>query len=257
MPRKKNPNNYFTQETEDAIIRYNNEPSEIRRSRIYEAELHYPFHKLTQNLIHTFKFYYTDVDKLEDLQHEVIVFLLSKLHRFDPEKGAKAYSYFGTIAKRYLIAYNEKNYKKMQKEMNIEHLSHNGESETANIPEILTYDIQEMPHHLYQDRLTYFVDKFISYCDDRLYFIFPCECDQKVADATLELFRKREGIEIFNKKALYIYIREMVPGTKTAEISKITKVLKGIFYKAYTRFTDENILKFEYETPQHCSEVRN
>lgn len=256
MPRKKNPNNYFTQDTENAIIRYNNEPNEIRRSRIYEEEIHYPFFKLTQNLIHTFKFYYTDVDKLEDLQHEVTVFLLSKLHHFDPSKGAKAFSYFGTIAKRWLIAYNEKNYKKLQREMNIEHLTYSGESDTAHTPEALTYDIQEMPQHLYQDRLTYFMDKFIHYCDDRLFYIFPLECDQKVADAVLELFRKREGIEIFNKKALYLYIREMLPGTKTAEISKITKVLKEIFYPAYLRFTEENVLKFEYRaigSPETCN----
>ena len=249
MPRKKNPSNYFTQETEDAIIRYNNESNEIRRSRIYEEEIHYPFFKLTQNLIHTFKFYYTDVDKLEDLQHEITVFLLSKIHLFDPTKGAKAYSYFGTIAKRYLIAYNDKNYKKLQKELKIEYITPSEDSENINTPDNLIYDIQDIPKHLYQDRLTYFVDKFIQYCDNRLFYIFPLECDQRVADATLELFRKREGIEIFNKKALYLYIREMVPGTKTSEISKVTKVLKEIFYNAYTPFVEENILKFEYTAP--------
>jgi hypothetical protein len=59
--------------------------------------------KLTENIIHTFKFYYTEVSNIEDLQFEVISFLLSKIHLFNPERGAKAYSYFGTIAKRYLI----------------------------------------------------------------------------------------------------------------------------------------------------------
>jgi hypothetical protein len=102
---------YFTQETEDAIVRYNNSEDQEYKSILYSKEIHPAFLKLTENIIHTFKFYYTDVENLEDLQHEVITFLLSKLHLFDQSKGAKAYSYFGTIAKRYLIVYNNKNYK--------------------------------------------------------------------------------------------------------------------------------------------------
>ena len=103
---------YFTQETENAIIEYNNTLDSEIRSRIYSDRIHYAFFKLTENIIHTFKFYYTEVDNISDLQHEVISFLLSKIHLFNPEKGAKAYSYFGTIAKRYLIISNTKNYKK-------------------------------------------------------------------------------------------------------------------------------------------------
>ena len=107
--------NYFTQETEDAIIAYNDSTDFEERSRIYETKIHYAFFKLTQNIIHTFKFYYTEVNNIEDLQHEVITFLLSKIHKFDSTRGAKAYSYFGTIVKRWLILYNETNYKKRVK----------------------------------------------------------------------------------------------------------------------------------------------
>jgi hypothetical protein len=111
MAKKRRPKskNYFTHDTELAIVRYNNEPDPEVRSKIYEDEIHYPFFKLTENIIHTFKFYYTEVDEIEHLQHEVITFLLSKMHLFDPAKGAKAYSYFGTICKNYLIVSNTKN----------------------------------------------------------------------------------------------------------------------------------------------------
>jgi hypothetical protein len=78
-------------------------PDPELRSKIYEEKIHYAFFKLTQNIIHTFKFYHTEVENLEHLQHEIIVFLLSKIHLFDPSKGAKAYSYFGTIVKRWCI----------------------------------------------------------------------------------------------------------------------------------------------------------
>ena len=113
--RRKKSKNYFTHDTELAIVRYNSLDSikdEKLRSDIYDKEIHYPFFKLTQNIIHTFKFYHTEVENLEHLQHEIIVFLLSKIHLFDPGRGAKAYSYFGTIVKRWLILYNTKNYNK-------------------------------------------------------------------------------------------------------------------------------------------------
>lgn len=98
--RKAGNKNYFTQETENAIILYNNTLDPALKSKIYEEKIHYAFFKLTQNIIHTFKFYHTEVEDLEHLQHEIIVFLLSKIHLFNPQNGAKAYSYFGTIVKR-------------------------------------------------------------------------------------------------------------------------------------------------------------
>ena len=111
--KKRQKRNYFTQETENAIVQYNISSDKKFKSDIYSKEIHYPFYKLTENIIHTFKFYYTDgVENLEDLQHEIMVFLLDKIHLFDLSKGAKAYSYFGTIVKRWLIIYNQKNYKK-------------------------------------------------------------------------------------------------------------------------------------------------
>ena len=85
-PKKRRPKskNYFTQETEDYIVKYNNQPDSEIRSKISETYIHYPFSKLTQNIIHTFKFYHTEVNDLEHLQHEIITFLLSKIHLFDP-----------------------------------------------------------------------------------------------------------------------------------------------------------------------------
>ena len=81
--RRPKSKNYFTQETEDAIVKYNGLDATVdeeERSKIYQDHIHYPFFKLTENIIHTFKFYYTEVDEIEHLQHEVITFLLSKIH---------------------------------------------------------------------------------------------------------------------------------------------------------------------------------
>ena len=107
QPRKRKPKEpriYFTQDTEDAIIEYLASKDQDFRNLIYKERIEYGFYKLAENIIHTFKFYYTDSDTIEELKHEVVTFLLEKLHLYDQSKG-KAYSYFGTIAKRYLIIY--------------------------------------------------------------------------------------------------------------------------------------------------------
>ena len=109
---RKSTRMYFTHDTELAIGEYLASEHEATRNKIFNDRINYSFYKLAENLIHTFKFYYTEVESLEDLKHEVVCFLLEKLHYFDPTKGSKAFSYFSIVGKNYLILYNNTNYKK-------------------------------------------------------------------------------------------------------------------------------------------------
>jgi hypothetical protein len=148
---------YFTKETEDAIISYNLSVDPIFRSNIYQERIHWAFYKLTENIIHTFKFYHTDVEDLQDLQHEIITFLLSKIHLFDSTRGAKAFSYFGTIVKRWLILYNEKNYKKKVTSVPITILN-------DYITESYTIEENNSPSDKlsYNDKLSLFMDLYVE-----------------------------------------------------------------------------------------------
>ena len=233
--RRKKSKNYFTQETEDYIVKYNSldpiEDSE-KRSKIYETHVHYAFFKLTQNIIHTFKFYHTEVSNLEHLQHEIITFLLSKIHLFDPSRGAKAYSYFGTIVKRWLILYNTKNYTKKIKKVGVEVLT--GENSTH----VYTQGEEKI-----KSDLDKYVDIFVDHVSENIFELFPKKNDAQIADAILELFRKRETLEVFNKKALYIYIREMVD-VKTPKITKIADKLYGIFKEQYIFYLENGYARF-------------
>jgi len=235
--RRPKSKNYFTKETENAIVRYNNESNPEIRSNIYRDEIHYPFFKLTENIIHTFKFYYTEVDNIEHLQHEVITFLLTKMHLFNPEKGAKAYSYFGTIVKNWLIIYNTKNYKKRVQSAPVDDLYKD---------ETYSYNLED---ERIVDNLSHFMDNYIEYVEDNFEDFFPKGNDAKIADAILELFRKRESIEIFNKKALYIYIREIMATNglevKTPKITKIANRLYYLFKGNYIFYLETGYIDFE------------
>ena len=231
---KKGPSkNYFTQETENAIVLYNSLTDPVLRSKIYEEKIHYAFFKLTQNIIHTFKFYHTEVENLEHLQHEIIVFLLSKIHLFNPSNGAKAYSYFGTIVKRWCILYNEKNYKTKTSKASIEDLSKDDSYS-------YTLESSEL-----DDKLSFFMDQYVNFVSINIYNIFPKATDAKIADSILELFRKRDNIDVFNKKALYIYIHEMIPDAKTPKITKIAGVLYNVFKKNYLFYLEQGYIDFQ------------
>ena len=239
MAKKRRPKskNYFTKDTEAAIVRYNNEPNPEIRSNIYRDEIHYPFFKLTENIIHTFKFYYTEVDEIEHLQYEIITFLLSKMHRFNPDNGAKAYSYFGTIVKNWLIVYNNKNYAKRVQSAPVDDLYKD---------ETYSYKLED---ERIVDNLSFFIDNYIEYVEENFDIFFPKGNDAQIADAILELFRKRESIEIFNKKALYIYIREIMATNglevKTPKITKIANRLYDLFKDNYIFFLETGYIDFE------------
>ncbi len=306
--KEKQPRVYFTAETEENILKYLASDDENERNKIYREHIEYAFYKLAENIIHTFKFYHTDSDSIEDLKHEVITVILEKLHLFHPAKNIndrvrkihkvyslpynnefeqyakrigkyeitnpdgtinqieqihidgyidnlcsyittlkkvdeecikslkkitppKAFSYFGTIVKRYLINYNKDNYEKLQEYTPIENLD-----EDKNFIKDNVYDPNDTVN------TDNFITQFVMYIDKNLNIIFPKSKDAKTADAIIELFRKRETLEIFNKKALYIYIREMTD-VSTPQITKVTKKLDNIRLKLFNHYYKHGYIK--------------
>lgn len=228
-PRKRRPkksNQYFTLDTQQAILEYRAERNSARRNQIFNDRIYYAFYKLAENIIHTFKFYYTEVDNIDELKHEIIAFLLEKLHLYDETKG-KAYSYFGTIVKRYLIVYNNTNYKRLRDKAAVEEVD---EDKSTLNSLIINHkpDLEE----------TSFIDLYIKYVDDNLLQIFPKDHEARVGDAILELFKRRENIDIFNKKMLFIYIKE-ITDAPTPVITKVIKVLKEIYKDMLNKYLEE------------------
>ncbi len=221
---RKSKRQYFTEDTEHAIIEYLASEDQVERNRIYNSRIHHSFYKLAENLIHTFKFYYTEVDDLEDLKHEVICFLLEKLHYFKVGKG-KAFSYFSIVGKNYLILYNNKNYAKKKIK--------------ADLIEVDTDDniLNEFDRRKTRDEKVEFLDLYIAYMDKLLPTTFKKPEEIQVADAILTVFSKRESLEIFNKKAIYIYIRE-ITGIETPVITKVVKAMKKVYLNCYSQYLE-------------------
>lgn len=229
MARKKSKANYFTSETEEYIKKYNVSEDQEYRNKIFTDHIYLPFYKLAENIIHTFKFYYTDVDQIEDLKHEIVSILLEqKIMKFDPDNGAKAYSYFGTIVKRWLINYNNVNYKKLKQVGSF-----------TDIEESYDTDLDlDAPSG---KTLSLFIDEWVDEMYGEIDYIFTKESDLQIADAVLTIFKTRNDLDIFKKKALYIYIREMTD-CETPALTRVISVLKGYFYDKYQTQYDLGIL---------------
>ena len=221
---------YFTSDVDVAIKEYLASSNQDERDFIFKTRIHYPFYKLAENLIHTFKFYYTEVDDLEDLKHEVVCFFLEKLDYFKPEKGSKAFSYFSIVGKNYLILYNNNNYKK--KKIKADPLAADEDDSV----------IRSLGRDQRKKELKDFIDYYTEYVDKHMFVLFKKDHDRKVCDAVNTLFKRRENLEIFNKKALYIYIREMT-NVETPVITKVTKTLKKLYKKLYNEYIETGYVK--------------
>ena len=217
--RKPTKKQYFTYIADKAIIAYNNEPSYAKRNKVFREHINYPFNKLVENIYYTFRFSYFDVP-YEDIKSEVVAFLVQKIGKFQENKG-KAFSYFSIIAKNYLIIQNNANYAKLKARRGVEVL---------DTRRNLSAELALSDH---QESLKDFTDLWVKYYDDNLNRIFTNRRDIIVADTLLELFRIRENIENFNKKALYILIRERT-GLKTQNITKVVNVMKRDYKKMYS-----------------------
>jgi hypothetical protein len=211
--RKPKAKMYFTSETEDSIIEYNSSDDQSQRNDIYNIKIKYAFEKLVENVFNTFKFCYFETSPLE-VQKETVAHLVANIHKFESGKG-KAFSYFSIIAKNYLIFQNNTNYKRFNQHVEI------GEDNGEN-----TYKLQHEDVHYKEEENREFLQLMVIYWEKNVNKIFTKQRDINIANAVIELFRNSDRIDAFNKKALYLYIRE-ISSCKTQQITKVINRMKN------------------------------
>ena len=205
---------------QDAIIKYNSTKSASERSKIYREEIQYAFEKLSESIINTFKFSYFDVP-FEDVKMEVVTFLVMNMHKYDHTKGSKAFSYFSVVAKNYLILNNNANYKKYKTHDDLSVLN--------------KHTVQDPAHDQFLNDL---VAEIVLYFEHNINKIFKRPRDIDIAYAIIELMKRRDSIENFNKKALYILIREMT-NVDTSKITSVTNVMKKHYKNILNDFSEK------------------
>jgi len=232
MGRRKKSKKYFTDITEIAINAYNKCENDRLRNKIYNRFIHNSFDKLAENAIHTWKTYYFDIP-YDDIKASVVAHLNEKIHKFTDDKG-RAFSYFTVIARNYLFNENNANYARMKSKDDVILID-----STRNVT-------NEVVRQSEIESKSDFIDQYVIYIDNNLFNIFKKDRDRQIADSINELFRTRHDLYSYNKKALYILIRERT-GVNTQYITKVMGKMKSIYSELLLEYNKDGYLPMDYK----------
>tara|TARA_B100001094_G_scaffold325725_1_gene380566 strand:- start:708 stop:1403 length:696 start_codon:yes stop_codon:yes gene_type:complete len=203
--RKRTKRLYFTQEHEDAIIAYNNSTNRRERTILYGKYIQPAFNEMVDKIVFTYKF--TTLPNIEDLREECKIYLTTILHKYNPDKGSKAFSYFSVITKNWFIHKVKKTNQKNKREVGLEALTTDHQLTYASVR--IKYE-QEREDKEFWDLLWKEIEGW-----EKLKLKAN---EEKVLQAVKILLEDKDNPNlIFNKKAIYLYIRE-ITGLNTKQV---------------------------------------
>jgi len=224
--QKKKSKVYFSEDTEKAIIKYNLSDDLDVREKLFREEIYGPLDKLAENVINRFKFPYME-GTFDEIKSQVVSFLVINLHKFTEDKG-KAFSYFSVIAKNYLILHNNNFYKE---EKRVLYFSDQTE-DSFSLEEMLTVEPETADMKV---DMRHFLNELVDFWEFNLEKIFKKKRDRDIASAIVKLLERVDNIDNFNKKALYLMVREMTD-YRTAHITKVINKMRPYIIKMLGEF---------------------
>ena len=225
MPRKKSKKNmYFTQVHENAIIEYCQPNTTYnRRCELYEGLIQPAFNEMVDKIVFTYRF--TSLPNIDELRQDCKVWLTTILAKYDPNRGSKAFSYFSVITKNWFIHQVKKTAKRASREVEYEKVGKelNSAQNISNNP--------VMEDILQKEFWVSFYDELSSWDSTKM-----SENELMVYNAIRELFASVDDLDMLNKKAVYLYMRE-ITGLNTKQIvSQLNKMRKR--YRNFKRNWD-------------------
>ena len=215
---KSTKNHYFTKVHEDAIVKYANTNDIDLRSKLYIEYIQPAFDQMVDKIIYTYRF--TSLPNIDYLKDDCKVWLTTILNKYDPTKGSKAFSYFSVVTKNWFIHKVKKTQKRNRTEVFMEDV------------------LNELEENLISGEPTYeqkrtdveFWESFYLEIDTWDSFMLK-ENEKKVLMAVRILMDSADTIEIFNKKAIYLYLREITGLNTKQVVNNLNKLRKR--YKVF------------------------
>jgi len=208
----KKQNLYFTKDTQEWIEKYQQDPEEESRKRIYEKDILPAFMKLSENLIfvYGFKSYFATFD---ELKADCVSFLFESILKWDPKRGTKAFSYFNVVAKNWLIVNCRQHNKNAIRHVSVDH------------PDLMSNAHKEM----LEERNTQPGPDELLFLRQRKQEILRLLEDMSVKinnenemiclEAVRTLFLSIDDLDLLNKRAVLLYIRE-ISGLDKKQLAK-------------------------------------
>ena len=205
--RKRTKNNYFTKIHEEAIVKYALSTSKKEKSSLYISLIQPAFDEMVNKIIFTYKF--NNLPNIDSLRDDCKVWLTTILDKYDPNKGSKAFSYFSVVTKNWFIHKVKQNSKKLKKEVSYEGIVENGGSDSLCTSTSTNDYVEKREEAEFWICLLKQVDSWDT---------GNLKTNEKVVlEAVKILLHNIEDIEIFNKKAIYLYLRELT-GLNTKQV---------------------------------------
>ena len=230
--KKGTKENYFDQREEDAVLRFLATNSAEERNDIYNTYLKGPLDKMISSILRSYKLYRKDMD-FNEIHHDTHSFLMTKVEKFKPAKNKKAYSYFGTICKNYLMGQIIKDQKDTNRNVSYEDIS----STLENRPDLVYYLENEKAEA--DDIIQVFISELKTYLEDQNL----SDNEIKLGISLLELFENYktnfESTENnkYNKNIILLSIREMT-NLNTKEIRSSMKKFKKLYLTVVNKMID-------------------
>ena len=210
--RKRTKRLYFTQEHEDAIIAYNNSTDPREMTLLYSRYIQPAFNEMVDKIVFTYKF--TNLPNIEDLREEFKIYLTTILNKYNPDKGSKAFSYFSVITKNWFIHKVKKNNQQNKREMDIEDLTADHQLEFASVT--IKYEEKRQQEEFWN----LLWEEIEGWEKMKLK-----ANEEKVLKAVKILLQDKDNPElIFNKKAIYLYIREITGLNMKQVVNNLNKL---------------------------------
>jgi len=222
--RKPKVNNYFDEREETAVRKFLIAETFEEKNKIYNEFLKEPLDKMISSIIRRYKLYRKDMN-YEEIHIDTHSFLMTKIEKFKPSKEKKAYSYFGTICKNYLMGQIMKDQKEMNRKISYEDIS----SDLSNR--------SEMSYSIDNDDLSseIVIKKFLEKLRSNLDELDGNEHEHKLGSAIYDLFENYTSIfpdtnnNKFNKNIILFELREMT-NLSTKEIRNSIKKYKKLYF---------------------------
>lgn len=205
--RPRTKNNYFTKIHEEAIVTYALSTSRSEKSKLYMSLIQPAFDEMVNKIIFTYKF--NNLPNIDYLRDDCKIWLTTILDKYDPNKGSKAFSYFSVVTKNWFIHKVKKNSKDLKRQVSYEYIVDNGGTDSLGASgEEIDYAERREQMEFWTSLLTQ-IDKWDT---------GNLKANEKaVLEAVKVLLHNIDDIEIFNKKAVYLYLRELT-GLNTKQV---------------------------------------
>lgn len=230
MKKKSTKTHYFTKDTEQAIIDYCMTENQAIRTQLYIEHIQPAFEELVNKIVYTYKF--TSLENIDSLKDECKIWLTTILGKFDASKGTKAFSYFSVVTKNWFTHKAKKQTQKNKREVNYDSMVREVEAISSANGEYDTI-LDEVESKQFWELLLKETESWKS--------LNLKENEKKVLDAVLILLNNIDQIEIFNKKAIYLYLRE-ITGLNTKQIVSCLNKMR-VRFRHFKRKWNEGEIK--------------